>query len=210
MYGKEELNGITYTVNNKTTHTFELQSVDPVPANIDGTGFMPYVSGGTCHKGVNTITGLSHLEGETVVFSDRHSVVYSGLTVSSGTITIPDGALVYDGFAGLNYESKLTPVKPEFGTKQGMTQGRRKRWSQIGLRLQDSMGGTVNGDDIEYGEGDAIMDQNIPLFSGDKMLDTTDYDPDGFIEIVQDQPLPMTVHAVFGELDVGEIYGDSE
>jgi hypothetical protein len=42
------------------------------------------------------------------------------------------------------------------------------------------------------------------------MLDTTDYDPDGFIEIVQDQPLPMTVHAVFGELDVGEIYGDSE
>lgn len=210
VYGKEELNGITYTVNNKTTNTFELQSVDPVPVNIDGTGFMPYVSGGTCHKGVNTITGLSHLEGETVVFSDRHSVVYSGLTVSSGTITIPDGALVYDGFAGLNYESKLTPVKPEFGTKQGMTQGRRKRWSQIGLRLQDSMGGTVNGDDIEYGEGDAIMDQNIPLFSGDKMLDTTDYDPDGFIEIVQDQPLPMTVHAVFGELDVGEIYGDSE
>ena len=42
------------------------------------------------------------------------------------------------------------------------------------------------------------------------MMDTTDWDPDGFVTIVQNKPLPMTVNAVFGDLSVGEIYGSDE
>ena len=42
------------------------------------------------------------------------------------------------------------------------------------------------------------------------MMDTTDWDADGFVTVVQDQPLPFTVNAVFGDLDIGEIYGSDE
>ena len=209
--GTTSVNNKIYTVNNKTTNTFELQTIDPTPANVDGTGFGAFITGGTCHKGVNTVSGLDHLDAETAVyFVDRLTVVHGPMTPSSGVITIPNSALVFDGDAGLVFTSTLTPVRPEFGSPQGMTQGKRKRWSQIGLRMEDTLGGTVNGDNIEYEEADLTMNQNVPLFTGDKILDTTDYDPDGFIKVVQDQPLPMTLHAIFGELDVGEIYGDSE
>ena len=42
------------------------------------------------------------------------------------------------------------------------------------------------------------------------MMDTTDWDPDGFIIIRQNKPLPMTVTSVFGDLEVGEIYGSDD
>ena len=211
VVGMTELNNVLFTVNNKTTNTFELQTIDPTPVNINASGYADYVSSGTSHKGVNSISGIGHLNAETgVYFVDRSTVVHGPMTPAGGSITIPNGELVYDGFAGLLFSSKLTPVRPEFGSPQGMTQAKRKRWSQIGLRLEDSLGGTVNGDVIEYEEADMTMNQNRPLFTGDKILDVTDYDPDGFIAVVQNDPYPMTIHAIFGELDVGEVYGESE
>ena len=210
VIGMTELNNIRYTVSGVTTNTFELESIEPTPVDIDGTGYTAYVSDGEARLCVTTLSGLTHLEGESIDVVDRDTIVHSGLTVSSGSVTIPNGEKVSRVYAGLSYTSTLKPVRPEFGSPQGMTQGKRKRWNKLGLRMTNTLGGTVNGDNIEYLDDRVTMDRGVSLFSGDKMIDTTDWDPDGFITVIQTQPLPMMIHAVYGDLDIGEVYGADE
>ena len=130
--------------------------------------------------------------------------------MSGGSVTIPNSERVSRVYAGKQYNSTLTPVRPEYGSPQGMTQGKRKRWNKLGIRLTGTLGGTVNGDDIEYLNDQTITDVGLGLYTGDKMMDTTDWDPDGFVTIIQNKPLPMTINSVFGDLSVGEIYGSDE
>jgi len=210
VVGMTELNNVRYTVSSVTTNTFELESIEPTPVDIDGTGYTTYISGGEARLCVTTLSGLDYLEGESIDIVDRDTVVYSDVTVSAGSVTIPNGELVSRVYAGINYTSTLKPVRPEFGSPQGMTQGKRKRWNKLGLRLTGTLGGTVNGDNIEYLEDQVVTDRGLSLYTGDKMMDTTDWDADGFVTIVQDQPLPFTINAVFGDLDIGEIYGSDE
>ncbi|MCH8092305.1 MAG: hypothetical protein IIC57_08155, partial [Proteobacteria bacterium] len=76
VVGMTELNGNAYTVANKTANTFELSGVD-------GTGFTAYSSGGEARLEVTSVTGLGHLEGETVkVLADGK--VHPDATVSGG------------------------------------------------------------------------------------------------------------------------------
>ena len=210
VVGMTELNNIRYTVSSVTTHTFELESIEPTPVDINGTGYTTYISGGEARLCVTTLSGLDYLEGESVDIVDRDTVVYSGVTVTAGSVTIPNGESVSRVYAGKNYTSTLKPVRPEFGSPQGMTQGKRKRWNKVGLRLTNTLGGTVNGDNIEYLEDQVVTDRGLSLYTGDKMMDTTDWDADGFVTVVQNQPLPFTINAVFGDLDIGEIYGSDE
>ena len=210
VVGMTELNNKRYTVSNQSTNTFELQNIEPTPVNVDGTSYSTYMSGGEARLCVTILSGLDYLEGESIDIVDRDTVVYSGVTVSAGSVTIPNGERVSRVYAGKSYTSTLKPVRPEFGSPQGMTQGKRKRWNKLGLRLSSALGGTVNGDDIEYLEDQVVTDRGLPLYTGDKMMDTTNWDPDGFVTIVQAEPLPMTVNAVFGDLSVGEVYGSDE
>ena len=205
-----ELNRTRYTVSNQSTNTFVLQNIEPTPVNVDGSSYGTYLSGGEARLCVTSLFGLDYLEGESVDIVDRDTVVYSGVTVTAGSVTIPNGERVSRVYAGKSYTSTLKPVRPEFGSPQGMTQGKRKRWNKLGLRLSSTLGGTVNGDDIEYLEDQVITDRGLSLFTGDKMMDTTNWDPDGFVTIIQTEPLPMTVNAVFGDLSVGEVYGSDE
>ena len=208
--GMIELNNKRYTVNNQTTNTFELQNIEPTPVNVNGTAYTTYLSGGEARLCVTTLSGLDYLEGESIEIVDRDTIVYSNVTVSGGSVTIPNSERVSRVYAGKQYNSTLTPVRPEYGSPQGMTQGKRKRWNKLGIRLTGTLGGTVNGDDIEYLNDQTITDVGLGLYTGDKMMDTTDWDPDGFVTIIQNKPLPMTINSVFGDLSVGEIYGSDE
>jgi len=208
--GMTELNNKRYTVSNQSTNTFELQNIESTPVNVDGTSYSTYLSGGEARLCVTTLSGLDYLEGESIEIVDRDTIVYSDVAVSGGSVTIPNSERVSRVYAGKHYDSTLKPVRPEYGSPQGMTQGKRKRWNKIGLRLSGTLGGTVNGDNIEYLNDQTITDVGLGLYTGDKMMDTTDWNPDGFVTIVQNKPLPMTVNAVFGDLSVGEIYGSDE
>ena len=49
------------------------------------------------------------------------------------------------------------------------------------------------------------MDEPPAMFTGDKQIEFDgDYDSDGFITVVQDQALPMTLLALYPELTVFE------
>ena len=46
------------------------------------------------------------------------------------------------------------------------------------------------------------MDQAVSLFSGDKQIEfNSDYETDGFVFVKQTQPLPLTVTALYPQLN---------
>jgi hypothetical protein len=160
-----------------------------------------YVDSGLTYDGapVTTITGLGHLEAQTVqVLGD--GAAQTDKVVTGGQITLDRAASVVH--VGLYYRTRLVTVRPEAGGGDGTSQGKTKRADKVTVRFVDTLGGRCglfNGriDDISYRSPSTPMGQPQPFFSGDQDVDFPgDYDKDGCIEIQQNQPLPMTVAAI--------------
>lgn len=198
--GMTELNGNRYKVANKTTHTFELTN-QSTGANIDGTAFTAYDSAGEVRKGVTTITGLAHLEGESVSIVGN-GAVFPSKTVASGQVTV--SSAVSEAYVGQSFSVIAKPSRPEFGTPTGTSQGRNKRANQVLVRLLRTTGVKINGDQVPFRKSLDLMGQPPAPFSGEKKVMNLGYDRDGFVEIRQDQPLDIHVVAIIMDLNVGE------
>ena len=156
---------------------------------------------GTVTGASTTITSLDHLEGETVqILID--DAVYPPQVVSSGavTITLPSTFASKSIEIGLGYVSKIKTMKVEAGSQAGASQGRKKRYNEVIVRLHETVGATVNDDQIPFRTSATAMGQPIPPFTGDKRVTNLGWDRDGQIVIEQTQPLPMTVLGITGTL----------
>lgn len=162
--------------------------------------------------GVTTITGLDHLEGETVkavidgVLDGQLNIVTgefeSDKTVSGGSITLvstaPAGAIVS---VGLDFVAEMIPMRPEGGYEIGTAQGKTKRIVDMVLRVQDSVTGQVGTDggrmeDIRYPE--------VGLYTGDteKIPWPEGWETDAYMLIKRSEPLPLTVSAIMPVIKV--------
>ncbi len=150
-----------------------------------------------------TITGLDHLEGETVaVLADGG--VRENATVSGGSITLSRSASVVH--VGLAYTGLLQTMRPEVGFKEGTWQGEIKRINGATIRVYES--GTFKFgrdashlDNALFKTSDVAMGTPPALFTGDKKIGYEgSYDTDARLMIVQDKPLPLTVIAIITEL----------
>jgi hypothetical protein len=203
--GMTELNGNRYKVANKTADTFELTNMDD-DTDIDGTAFTTFISGGYIRKAVITVSGLSHLEGETVtILAD--GTVDASQAVSSGSITLTDYASRVH--VGLGYTSDLETLNLDFPMKDGTIQGRMKCVRRVTPRLEKSYGGYVgiNGSDnlepIEYALSDT-WGKPADLFTGDvKTTPFSAFNTDATIFIRQSDPLPITVLCLMAEVELG-------
>lgn len=148
----------------------------------------------------STLSGLSHLEGQ-VVDILGNGAVYPQQIVTSGQVT-GLSPQVTQAEVGLHFNSTILTMRPEAGADQGTAQGARKRFSEVAVRLDNSLGVTINGDQLEFRTSTNPMDAAPPLFTGDKRVDNLGWDRDGRIEIKQTQPLPLTVLAIMGVLTV--------
>jgi len=199
--GMTELNGNRYIVANVTSTTFELQ--DKTSTDIDGTGYTAYISGGTVREAVTTISGLSHLEGESVDIL-ANGAVQAAKTVSSGSITLDTRASIVH--AGLGYTSQLETQRIEGGSADGVAQGKIKRIHEVILRMYRSLGIEVGRRDgevdvIPFRDSADAMDSAPALFSGDLRVDFSEgFDRKGTVYFRQQQPLPLTVLGVFAHL----------
>jgi hypothetical protein len=165
-----------------------------------------FVDSGLTYDGspATTISGLGHLEGETVaILAD--GVKHANRTVSGGSITLSAAASVVQ--VGLPYTSKLTTMRIEAGGDAGTAQGKTKRISEVVFRLLDSRGGTAGNDggtmdDIRYYPSDYLVAPTYP-YSGDTetMKWPEGYETDGRITVEQADPYPMTIVAIFPELE---------
>lgn len=167
----------------------------------DTQGSAFYVDSGLQYNGspVTTLTGLWHLEGETVtILAD--GAAHSDKTVASGSITLDVTASEVS--VGLGYVPVLKTLRIEGGARDGTAQGRKKRINQVVFRFVDTLGTWVgrdaaNMDPVVFREVSDPMDSAPPLYSGDvKMQWRGGYDRDGYIRVEQRQPFPVTLTAI--------------
>ena len=162
-----------------------------------------HAAGATVTQAATTLSGLTHLEGQSVSILADGSV-HPDKTVSSGAVTLDRH--VTKAHAGLGYNSTLETLRVDAGSAMGTSQGKIKRINEITVRMDRTVGlkvgrDTSNLDIVPFRSSADSMDAPIALFSGDKEIEfNSTFDTDGKITIRQDQPLPMTVLSVFATL----------
>ena len=151
-----------------------------------------------------TISGLDHLEGQTVSILGDGSV-YAAQSVTSGGISSL-APVVSEVQIGLSYESIVKTLRPEAGADDGTAQGKTKRVFDLTARFIQTLGAKVSEDGINYDEiqfraGSSSMDGSPPLFSGDKQIQFRGgWETEGQVYIKQDQPLPIHITAILTRL----------
>ena len=212
--GMTQLNGNGFTVTKVDADNFTI-GVDTssfttytsgglVYLNTDGSGFTTYTSGGKVRQAVASITGLDHLEGESVSFLGNGSV-YADKTVASGAITSISPE-VSKAQVGLGSTATIKTLRPEAGADDGVAQGKTKRVFDVTVRFKSTLGTKVGPsttllDEINFRGGSDPMDSSPPLFSGDKAITFRGgWETEGQVVIVQDQPLPIHVTAIITRL----------
>lgn len=160
---------------------------------------------GLTYSGSETtsVSGLDHLEGETVkVIAD--GAAHPDKVVTSGAVSLDRGAT--DVHVGLGYTSILQTMRVEAGGTEGTSQGKTKRIRDVTVRLFRSVGAKIGPEEatldiIPFRSSAELMDNAVPLFTGDKTIEFDgDYDREGFVVVQQDQPLPITIVAIFPRL----------
>jgi hypothetical protein len=212
--GMVELNGNGYTVANVTTDTFELSGINgtgftaytsggDIRAAIDSSAFTTYVSGGELRERVNSVSGLDHLEGQTVKVL-AEGAAHADETVTSGAITLDRAASKVH--VGLAYVSDFETLRLDVGAAEGTAQGKFNRFHRVTFRFLTSLGGYIgpdadNLDALVLREGGDAMDTAVPLFTGDHEVEWDGtYDSDNHIFYRQIQPFPVTILAVMPQL----------
>lgn len=160
-----------------------------------------YVDAGLTYSGVSTttITGLGHLEGQTVQVLGN-GAVQPPKVVHAAAITVSPA--VTKAQIGLGAPARLVPLRIDAGGQDGTSAAKMQRISQLGILFNDTLGGTVGMlggqlDDISLRDPATPMGSPTPITSGVFVTDfPSDWDRNGRIEIRQDQPLPMTIAAI--------------
>ncbi len=149
-----------------------------------------------------TISGLSHLEGESVsVLADGYNA--GTYTVASGEITLATPAK--KAIVGKGFSALLEPMPPEMPTQAGSARGRQVRATEATVLVHRSLGGKINGVPLPARAfGPAVLDQPPPLVTGERRIDGLSGWERGepLVRIEQDEPLPMHVLAIVQKLVV--------
>lgn len=201
------------TVNGSVTRSIEIMHRPFRTDDTKADGI--YVDSATVYSGASTstISGLNHLEGETVVVVNN-GAEETEKTVSGGRITLD--AATTSAVIGLRYEAILETTDIEAGARAGTAHARIKRVSQVFLRLWKSLGGWVGGyqersdgemeertaKPLLYRASDDPMDASPPLFTGLKQIDfDVGHGRESVVRITHSDPFPFFVSALVVDME---------
>jgi len=168
------------------------------------------VDSGLTYDGVatTTITGLDHLEGETVkVWANGGT--HPDVVVSSGSISL-DYEVTF-AHVGLGYTWQYGSLKLPYGARAGTAVGKVKRLHEVGFVLDGAstfeMGANRSDMDVvEFREVADAMDTGEPLFTGEKTQEFNGgYGRDERIYLKGSNPAPWTCLALLPELKTNDI-----
>lgn len=143
--------------------------------------------------GTTAITGLEHLEGETVKLTSNGSLLIT-TAVSNGSITAPSAVDTYA--VGKGYEGTIIPMDIDIeGT--GLTT--TKRPNRVILNLHDTIGGKVGQDTNSL---ESIPDTDSLTTGHREVSIPGGYTRDTDIVVKQSDPLPMTLLSISYDLGV--------
>ena len=195
------------TINGATRRFVEILNVFDFDET-DNTSFN-FLDSALSYSGsaVTTISGLDHLEGQTVSIL-ANGATHPDKTVSSGSITLDRSST--DVKVGLAYTSLLQTMRLNAGSQNGTSQGKTKRIYDITVRMFETIGVEVgpdlsNMERIPFRSSADLMDEGIPPFTGDKEVEFRgNYETDGFIFVRQTQPLPFTILSLYPRLTTND------
>lgn len=194
-----DINGI-YLLVYINANTFSLTTLLGVAINPTiATGYGVYISGGEIREMVTDISGLGHLEGETVqVTMDGDVPTSNSFEVMSGSITLPSKAAVVH--AGLPFRPYMKTLRPEGGSQIGTAQGKVKRIPKMTARFyrtSDCKIGTVDRQDRFTFDELYTGDKDIPVPIG--------WEKEGQLVVTSDRPLPLTLISLMPNISVSDL-----
>lgn len=156
---------------------------------------------------VTTISGLGHLEAESVIVLADGGTDKPNKTVSNGTIT-----LAYDYFVvnvGLPYTQKIKTLAPEAGSQRGTSQSKIQRISEVGFKVNRSFRGFKIGRDenslIKFQFRDPTTQMGSPeaLYTGTlpNVSFPGDYQYGAQMLLHNEEPLPMEILAIITTIE---------
>jgi len=154
-------------------------------------------------KGVDELSGLSHLEAKTVsILADGN--VHAQQVVSSGAITL--GYPATKIHVGLPIQADFQTLELEGG--RGTIQGKNKTISTVTFRFEKTRGGKIGptADNLTEFKQRAYENYGDPtaLKTGDiRVTIPSKWSNSGSVFFRQDDPLPVTLLAVIPEVTVG-------
>jgi hypothetical protein len=159
-----------------------------------------------------TISGLSHLEGETLVALADGNVVRN-LTVTDGAVRLQNAASKIH--IGLPVTAAIETLDLDVGQVQGLgtVQGRSKSVSEVTFRVENTRGIFTGPEDgsrdggtlVEYKQRrNENWDEAIGLYTGDLTVTPYwDWGTSGAMWVKQFDPLPMTILSIMPDVTLG-------
>lgn len=202
---EREINGVT----RRYMEILSKELLDNVPI-ID----VPYLDSAMRYTGAETtkITGLDHLEGETVRVMDRGGL-HDDVQVVDGTIEMKYP--IKDGWIGLPYESNFETLERDFGDRQvsiKMSKARIHRLvlymlRTLGLQLYQQQRGMYT--QLITFDPKCNMDTPPEPISGQKEHDVmtawTSFDMSYTLKFISEPGLPCTIAGVFAGVEVNAL-----
>lgn len=160
-----------------------------------------YVDSGLTYSGpaVNVLSGLGHLEGQTVK-ALVNGATHPDRVVTGGQITLQ--RTTTKAHVGLGYSARLRTMRLEAGGNFGTSQGRVKRAAEVIIRVLNTLGLKYGArfdalDEVSFRKPADPMGTAPPLYSGDLRLSWPGgYETDGYLCFESSDPLPCTIEAV--------------
>lgn len=192
------------------SRTFVERMVSHAWDSVEQTCFLDCAVSGAFDPPQSSFTGLWHLEGRTDIAGLVDGAVVTGLTVTDGTVTLPEeyGECSVVSF-GIPYEAHIQTLPLRFNQQgSGWNVGRHQQTGEVVLSLYESrqvMAGPT--EDSVY----LIKSRTGENYGSPENLMTGDYEvnsanttaPDTGVYIKQTAPLPLTVLGVYLDPNIG-------
>ena len=189
---------IARTINGGTKRYVEYLAPPFEPTSATDKDSMGFVDSGLQYNSVtatSTVSGLYHLEGETVKVV-AGGAVHADCVVSGGKITLD--ASYTNVWVGLAYTSRVRTLRID--APEMAAQAKTKRISRLTVRVLNAIGGTVGPasettmDELVQRSLSDPMDASSPMYSGDVDVHlATDFDTEARLAIVQSMPMPLDI-----------------
>ncbi len=188
------------TINGATKQYVEFMEQEYREANGDTKDDAFFLDSALTYSGgsTSTITGLDHLEGQTVTVLNN-GAVESTKTVSSGSITLTNATTKCH--VGLAYNAELESVNVEPKSQYGTTQGKRGRIDKAIFRVFETVGlkagpTSTNVDVVPFRTTTSTMSATTPKTGDYTFLMPATYSTENKLYVKSDTPHPCTISAI--------------
>ncbi|MER8979251.1 hypothetical protein [Mesorhizobium sp. M0870] len=192
---KRTIGGVTKRLIEIKTAPFEYGTIDDafeVDCGLQYTGVA-----------VNAVSGLAHLNGQTVdALADGK--VYRALIVSAGAVSLPGGATATRWAVGLPYEAAADTLELDVGGKDGSIVGRRKKVTKVILSVFETDTTGLQISSFIRGRWEPVRipsivaaDGKANLYTGNVEVPIDDsWEGQGRVKIRHVNPTPCTIRAL--------------